>query len=403
MPKTKYKKRSDGRYVKNITVGIKEDGKPDRRSIYGRTIQELEFNISKFEEEFRKHGAPSREKYTLAEWAQQYYYAYCNNLDEPDAGYADWRLIKNYILPWPQSAIDIRKIKLLDLQQFMLTQGATRTAQMLRALLVRMYDAAIENAVASVNIARKLPPVNYSAPPTRTLTELEEIAILQADFTPQERAFVYSILFAGLRRGEVLALKKSGNEQAIDLPRKLLTVNKNIQFPKIQNKGILKYMPKTDAGFRVNPIIAPLHSALQECAGLENGSDFLLVNQLGEFHSRTSYRRLWEQIVRKMNAAVGTIQEPEPIKGLRSHILRHTFCTYLAVIRLPPSTAQQLMGHSDISMTLKVYTHLPLVNRYVHSPIFEYYKEFLTILQGQSRPISIKGKTLRGPSKLSIL
>ena len=54
MPKAKYKKRSDGRYVKNITVGIKEDGKPDRRSIYGRTIQELEFNISKFEEEFRK-------------------------------------------------------------------------------------------------------------------------------------------------------------------------------------------------------------------------------------------------------------------------------------------------------------------------------------------------------------
>lgn len=403
MPKAKYKKRPDGRYVKNITVGIKEDGTPDRRSVYGRTIQELEVNLSKFEEELRKHGAPSKEKYTLAEWAQQYYYAYCNSPDNPDAGYADWRLIKNYILPWPHSSINIRKIRLLDLQQFMLAQGNTRTAQMLRALLVRMYDAAIENAVASVNIARKLPPVNYSAPPTRTLTELEEIAILKADFTPQERAFVYSILFAGLRRGEVLALKKSGNDQTIDLQRKLLTINKGITFPKTQNKGILKHMPKTDAGFRVNPIIVPLHSALKECAELENNSEFLLVNRLGEFHSRTSYRRLWEKIIRKMNAAVGTPKEPEPIKGLRSHILRHTFCTYLAVIRLPPSTAQQLMGHSDISMTLEVYTHLPLVNRYIHSPIFQYYQEFLAILQGQNRAISIKGKTLRGPSKLSII
>lgn len=162
-------------------------------------------------------------------------------------------------------------------------------------------------------------------------------------------------------------------------------------------------MPKTDAGFRVNPIIVPLHSALKECAELENSSEFLLVNRLGEFHSRTSYRRLWEKIIRKMNAAVGTPKEPEPIKGLRSHILRHTFCTYLAVIRLPPSTAQQLMGHSDISMTLEVYTHLSLVNRYVHSPIFQYYQEFLAILQGQNTAISIKGKTLRGPSKLSII
>ncbi len=186
MPKTKYKKRPDGRYVKNITIGMKEGGTPDRRSVYGRTIQELEANLSKFEEELRKHGAPSKEKYTLAEWAQQYYYAYCNSPDNPDAGYADWRLIKNYILPWPHSSINIRKIRLLDLQQFTLAQGNTRTAQMLRALLVRMYDAAIENAVTSVNITIKLPPVNYSAPPTSTVTELEEIAILK-------RAFVYSI------------------------------------------------------------------------------------------------------------------------------------------------------------------------------------------------------------------
>ena len=85
---------------------------------------------------------------------------------------------------------------------------------------------------------------------------------------------------------------------------------------------------------------------------------------------------------RQLNAPVGTPKAPEPIKGLRSHILRHTFCTYLAVIRLPPFTAQQLMGHSDISMTLEVYTHLPLVNRYIHSPIFQYYQEFLAILQG---------------------
>ena len=81
----------------------------------------------------------------------------------------------------------------------------------------------------------------------------------------------------------------------MDLSRKLLEVNKDIEFSPVQNKGVLKYMPKTDAGFRVSPIIVPLHSALKECAEFENNSEFLLVNRLGEFHSRTSYRRLWEK------------------------------------------------------------------------------------------------------------
>ena len=71
-------------------------------------------------------------------------------------------------MPWIHSKEDIRKVKLLDLQAFMAAQGKTRTAQLLRSLLVRLYDAAIENAIASINIAKKLPSVGYQ-PPTRTL------------------------------------------------------------------------------------------------------------------------------------------------------------------------------------------------------------------------------------------
>ena len=91
---------------------------------------------------------------------------------------------------------------------------------------------------------------------------------------------------------------------------------------------------------------------------------------MGEKHGDTSYRRMWDRMIPKMNKAVGTKKGPFPIKELRSHMLRHTFSTYLAVVGIPPSIAQKLMGHSDITMTIKVYTHPPLVNRYVHSPIY---------------------------------
>jgi integrase len=39
------------------------------------------------------------------------------------------------------------------------------------------------------------------------------------------------------------------------------------------------------------------------------------------------------------------------------HSLRHTFATTLAAKGVHPSTAQKMLGHSDIRMTLAIYTH----------------------------------------------
>ena len=37
--------------------------------------------------------------------------------------------------------------------------------------------------------------------------------------------------------------------------------------------------------------------------------------------------------------------------------LRHTYCTDLEKAGVPINIARQLMGHSDISITSKIYTH----------------------------------------------
>jgi integrase len=44
-------------------------------------------------------------------------------------------------------------------------------------------------------------------------------------------------------------------------------------------------------------------------------------------------------------------------KGFTIHSLRHTFATTLADKGVHPSTAQKVLGHSDIRMTLAIYTH----------------------------------------------
>lgn len=64
-------------------------------------------------------------------------------------------------------------------------------------------------------------------------------AIKKAALFDRERAFVYLGKYAGLRRGEILALTKGD----IDLKHRTINVNKTIVFKK--NAGEIKNVPKS--------------------------------------------------------------------------------------------------------------------------------------------------------------
>lgn len=46
--------------------------------------------------------------------------------------------------------------------------------------------------------------------------------------------------------------------------------------------------------------------------------------------------------------------------NITSHVCRHTYCSNMAKSGMSPKTLQYLMGHSEIGVTMNVYTHLGL-------------------------------------------
>ena len=44
--------------------------------------------------------------------------------------------------------------------------------------------------------------------------------------------------------------------------------------------------------------------------------------------------------------------------NITPHVCRHTYCSNQAKAGMNPKTLQYLMGHSEIGVTLDVYTHL---------------------------------------------
>lgn len=76
-------------------------------------------------------------------------------------------------------------------------------------------------------------------------------------------------------------------------------------------------------------------------------------------------RRLWHNLWREMNIRSGTkvfrnaLVEPYVIpKDITPYCLRHTYCTDLARRKVDIRVAQKLMGHSEISLTANIYTHV---------------------------------------------
>lgn len=75
-------------------------------------------------------------------------------------------------------------------------------------------------------------------------------------------------------------------------------------------------------------------------------------------------KRWWNVFKREMNIAGGCkvyrnkVQPPYIVsEDLTPYCLRHTFCTNLEEAGVPINIARQLMGHSNIELTSKIYTH----------------------------------------------
>lgn len=65
----------------------------------------------------------------------------------------------------------------------------------------------------------------------------------------------------------------------------------------------------------------------------------------------------------------------------RPHVCRHTYCSNMARSGISVKTLQYLMRHSDISVTLNVYTHLGLADAK---------REIAQIEQKEQRKIRVK-------------
>lgn len=219
-----------------------------------------------------------------------------------------------------------------------------------------LLHLALKNAVrwgyVSRNVCDLVEPPRIVSREATPLTLEQAQALLEKVREHRLEVLLTVAVVTGMRRGELLALRWSH----VDLNRRLLLVLRTVDY--IPKYGYVETEPKTSAGKR--QIILPdfLVALLrQHRAGLleqqlklgdawEN-YDLVFPNLHGTYFNPGYLDKLFARLLREAD-----------VPHMHFHDLRHSAATILLSMGVNIKVIQELLGHSDIAITLRVYGHL---------------------------------------------
>jgi len=165
-------------------------------------------------------------------------------------------------------------------------------------------------------------------------------------------ALFYVVLFTGLRRGELLALRW----QDIDMLMCQISIKRSMQF--VDNKITFK-QPKTTKSRRLIDLSPSTVAVLNEHRKAQDKmrqsldlplvteSDLVFCHWDGSPLLPNSITHAWRKLARRCG-----------LKGIRLHDARHTHASLLLKQGVHPKIVQERLGHAGIAITLDLYSHV---------------------------------------------
>jgi len=180
---------------------------------------------------------------------------------------------------------------------------------------------------------------------------LETYIKMNMDFT---KLGVLISLHTGMRIGEVCALSWDD----IDLKAKVVHVRHTISRIRNEEPDSTKYKlvietPKTESSVRDIPLTPYLISAL---IILKSGTvSPYVISSDSTFVNPRTYEYRYKKILKDCN-----------MQQFNYHVLRHTFATRCIEAGMDIKSLSELLGHADISFTMKKYVHPSLDLKRMH-------------------------------------
>jgi integrase len=369
-----------------FTAGTRPDGKPNRIYVRGKTKPELK---DKLAEAKRLYGLGiDLADTTVRDWSERWMRVYMANKSETQRAHYQTKLDKD-ILPaiGSMKIKDVRRSHLLELLNAY-AGGKKGTVVKIRIAVERLFKDAAAEGLIERNPAIELELPELTEKPRRPLTDIERAVVLEVAKTHPQGAYVLTLLYCGLRRGEATALTVGD----IDFKRRMISVNKSLNLRG--NARIIK-SPKSDAGTREVPIPDAIFDVLRAICSGKTPEALLFPRPNGTCATQQGCERWWKSFKRQCHITAGATLyrnavkvETSPFDDVISpHYLRHTFATDLYSAGVDEKARKYILGHSTNDVT-DIYTKMTdTALKRAAAKINAYNKKALEAAEGISLPV----------------
>jgi integrase len=354
-------KRQDGRFASVVSVGYR-NGKRVRKTFYGKTQRAVLDQMTKARRD-QQLGLPVvTEKQTAAAFLTEWLEGTARPRLKGRTFLDYKRIVEKHLNP-AFGKVALTKLGPEHVRSLLAkktTEGLSpRRVRVIRAVLHTALDEAFKWGRVARNVADLVKAPRTTRFQATILNEHQARALLKAA-TNHRLGAVFSVALAvGLRLGEALGLRW----EDVDLQAGTLTVRQALQ----RIDGKLHFVePKSEKSRRTIPLPETTAKTLKRhriCqkrdrlkAGAQwQGSTLVFTSTVGSPLDERNVRRAFKEV----------LDSAKPkLPRMRIHDLRHTCATLLLAQGVHPKVVQEILGHSQISLTMDTYsTVLPTVSR----------------------------------------
>ena len=347
-------RRGDGLWVAVADLGY-EGGRRKRKWLYAKARREVQVKLAAARRSLDDGLPLPSERQTLGQFLQRW----LSDVAEPNLRprtFIRYReLLAGHVVP-SLGGRPLVKLSPLDLQALYsakLEEGlAPRTVGHIHRALHRALQDAVRWGMSVRNICDVVKPPKVKVTEMRTLTAEQAQQLLSAaEGDPLEALFVLA-LTAGVREGEVLALRW----EHINLETATLQIRRTVA--RVPGQGFVFSEPKSARSRRSISLTPMAIEALRKHRGRQlehrvkalawEDGDLVFPNEVGRpIEAGNLLRRCFHPLLERAG-----------LDRVRFHDLRHSAASLMLAQGVHPKVVSEMLGHASISLTLDTYSHV---------------------------------------------
>ena len=361
--------RKDGTYMGRVSVGWDKNGNPKRHAVYGKTVAEVREKMVKIQHEMNTGIYIEPNRMNISEWMDIWLEEYKKSSVRPSTFVSYEMNTRRHIKPHIGKLLlkDLRPDHIQKMYNTLLKSGhedgisglSPKTIRNIHNALHEALQQAMRNGIVMRNVSEAVTLPRRSKPQMRVLSVEEQEQFLKTlEGDRLEMAFRLD-LSTGLRMGELLALSWNDVDLSEGVIRVVQSLNriKNFDDNSTTKTSLVFQETKTQSGQRSIPLPEPIIEDLKihkqkqqeelELLGLKNKYNLVLTSEAGTPIDPRSFIRKFHNLINKAG-----------LEHANVHSMRHTFATRLLEANEHAKVVQEMMGHSSISLTLDIYSHV---------------------------------------------